>query len=301
MHGKRLSVTVSRAAIRHLALAAGFGGLALLGTGATATAAAPAVSQGLGLAPMHLVGVTSGHGGGATSATSSVCWQSSNWSGYALSGTSSGLPCVPSTGVTYTSVTATWTVPKVSISSRGSSYSAVWTGIDGFTNSNLIQAGTEQDVLSGTPHYDAWWEILPAAETVIPSVPVNPGDSITVNIHQASGSTWSISLTDNSTGKNFTTSQSYSGSGTSAEWIVEAPQVGGRVATLANYGSATFDKGTVNGSSVVLKAGTAGEIVQRSGFRTAVVSVPSTPDTGSPAGDGFAAAYGSSQPSAPSS
>ena len=298
MDGKRLSVTVSRAAIRHLALAAGFGGLTLLGTGATVTAAAPVASQAFRLAPMHLVGVTSGHGGGgATSATSSVCWKSSNWSGYALSTSApSGLPCVPGSGATYTSVTASWTVPTVTSGSRGSSYSAVWTGIDGFTNSNLIQAGTEQDVLSGTPHYDAWWEILPAAETVIPSVPVGPGDSITVNIHQVSGSTWFISLSDISTGKSFTTTQTYTGAGTSAEWIVEAPTVGGRQATLANYKSATFDLGTANGRSPGLISGSAGEIVQGSGFRTQVVSVPSSPDSDS---DGFACAYGAAQPPAP--
>lgn len=302
MDGKRLSVTGLGATLRRLALTAGIGGCALLGTGATATTALPAIS--LHLAPVHLVGVTSGHGGGGASATSSVCWASSNWSGYALSTSSpSGLPCVPGSGVHYASVTGHWTVPAVTAGSR-STYSAVWTGIDGFTNSNLIQSGTEQDVINGRTVYDAWWEILPAAETVIPTITVLPGDSITVNIHQVSGIIWSISLTDN--GKTghpaqapFSITQSYTGSGTSAEWVVEAPTVGGRQSTIANYGQAIFDDGTVNGSPVVLQNGTSGELVQKSRFGTQVTSIASAPDTGSPAADGFAAAYGSTAPAAP--
>jgi hypothetical protein len=302
MDGKRLSVTVSRAAIRHLALAAGFGGLALLGTGATVTAAAPAVAQALGLAPaMHLRGVTQGHGhsgGGGGGGTSPICWASSNWSGYALSENAvSGASCVPPTNTVYTSVSATWTVPTVQ-ATTGTSYSAVWTGIDGFTNTSLIQAGTEQDIVNGKTHYDAWWEILPAAETVVSSV--NPGDSITVTISKGTGSSWTISLTDNK-GGSFTRTETYTGPGASAEWVVEAPTVGGRVATLAPYGSTVFDLATANGAAVQLPANSGGEMVQGSRFNSQVVSIPSEPDTGSPAGDGFAAAYGSTQPKPPSS
>ena len=47
---------------------------------------------------------------------------------------------------------------------------------------------------------------------------------------------WSITLTDSSNGNSFTTTGlAYAGPGTSAEWIVEAPTVGGRLATLARY------------------------------------------------------------------
>jgi hypothetical protein len=207
-------------------------------------------------------------------------------------------------------VRATWTVPAVPSGGRQTSYSAAWTGIDGFTNSNLIQAGTEQDVIRGVPHYAAWWEILPAAETVIPSITVEPGDSITVSIAQVAGTTsgttspWAITLTDNGQAHHaaqlpFTTTQAYSGPGTSAEWILEAPQVGGRIATLAPYGSTTFDLGSANGASPGLAAGSSGEMTQGSFFRSAVVSIASAPDTGAPGGDGFAAAYGSVAPPAP--
>ena len=47
--------------------------------------------------------------------------------------------------------------------SRGP-YSSSWIGIDGLANRDLIQTGTDSDYVDGSPHYDAWWEILPAAE-----------------------------------------------------------------------------------------------------------------------------------------
>jgi len=202
-------------------------------------------------------------------------------------------------------------------SSRSSSYSAAWAGIDGFTNSNLIQAGTEHDYTGGKAHYSAWWEILPAPETVIPLISVLPGDSITVSITKeasaitsptmCSAGQWLITLTDSGSGTHaaqseFATCQSYSGPGTSAEWIFEAPQVNGRIATLAQYGSTIFDLGKANGLNPGLVAGTGGEMAQGSFFRSQVVSVPSGPDTGTPSpGDGFAVAYGSSAPTAPTS
>jgi hypothetical protein len=243
-----------------------------------------------------------------TAGASTPCWASSNWSGYALSQTSPpGLPCVPASGKTYTAVSGTWTVPAVTGGGRQSAYSAAWTGIDGFTNSSLIQAGTEQDVIKGVAHYAAWWEILPAAETVIPSITVEPGDSITVSIVQVAGTSWKITLTDNGQPGTpghvaqppFWTTQTYTGPGTSAEWILEAPQVGGRIATLAPYGSTNFDLGSADSASPGLVGGTSGELTQSSFFRSTVVSIASAPDTGTPAGDGFATAYGSVAPAAP--
>ncbi len=263
----------------------------------------------LRLLPSHLLGTaaTKARGSTTTSSSSLPCWASSNWSGYAVSETSpSGLSCLPASGTAYTSVTGTWTVPTVTGSRGSSTYSAAWTGIDGFTNSHLIQAGTEQDYTGGSAHYSAWWEILPAAETPISSIAVEPGDSITVSITQVSSQQWSITLTDNGQTSHgaqpsFTTTQSYSGPGTSAEWILEAPEVNGRQATLAQYGSTTFDLSTVNGVSPNLRAGTDGELVQGSFRRSQVVSIPSGPDTGTPPGDGFAVAYGSTAPPPPSS
>lgn len=206
-------------------------------------------------------------------------WASSNWSGYAV------------TGSIYHSVTARWTVPGVT-GSRKATYSSDWVGIDGYNNSDLIQTGTESDYYNGSAHYGAWWEILPAAETVIPSITVKPGDTITASIAKGSGSSWTITITDG--GQSFTTTQTYTGPQTSAEWIEEAPSLGGRVATLANYGHTTFDPGTVNGANPGLTASDGGVMVQK----RVQVSTPSNPDSDT---DGFNIAYGASAPAPPPS
>jgi hypothetical protein len=246
------------------------------------------------------VGATTSHSVGAATTAASVRhspaaprvphagignagWSSSNWSGYAVSG---------GTGA-YHAITGAWTVTAVA-KSRRATYSSSWIGIDGYNNSNLIQTGTEADYYNGSAHYDAWWEILPAAETVIPSISVRPGDHMTADIHLLSGNSWSITIQDTTTGQSFTTNQTYSGPGTSAEWIEEAPQVGGRVAALANFGEVTFDPGTVNGGNPGLTAAESGVMVQKG----VQVSTPSNPDADT---DGFNVAYGSSQPSPPAS
>ncbi|MBV9944523.1 MAG: hypothetical protein JO262_20525 [Solirubrobacterales bacterium] len=210
--------------------------------------------------------------------TRAAGWASSNWSGYALSGSG------------YSSVTGQWIVPAVA-ASRTATYSADWVGIDGFNNSNLIQTGTESDYYNGRMHYGAWWEILPAAETVIRSIVVHPGDTVTASITKVSGSSWRITITDG--GQTFTTTRTYTGPQTSVEWIEEAPSVGGRVAPLANYGQTTFDPGTVNGQSPSLGSSNGGVMVQGG-----QVSTPSGPDSDA---DGFNIAYGSSAPAPPSS
>jgi hypothetical protein len=208
-------------------------------------------------------------------------WASSNWSGYAI------------TGSGFNSVTDQWTVTTAA-RSRKQTYSSEWVGIDGYNNSSLIQTGTESDYYGGSAHYYAWWEILPAAETVIPSISVRPGDVMTASITHGTGSSWTITITDTRTGARFTTTQTYTGPQTSAELIEEAPTVGGRVGTLADYGLATFDPGTVNGVNPRLTANESGVMVQK----RVQVSTPSNPDTDT---DGFNAAYGSSAPPPPSS
>jgi Peptidase A4 family len=206
-------------------------------------------------------------------------WASPNWSGYAISGS------------TYSSVTAKWVVPAVAPSQKAT-YSSNWVGIDGYNNSSLIQTGTESDYYNGSTHYDAWWEILPAAETVIPSISVKPGDTVTASITKGSGSLWTITITDGS--QSFTTTQTYTGPQSSAEWIEEAPAVGGRVAPLAHFGQTTFDPGTVNGGNPHLTASDGGVMVQR----RVQVSTPSNPDADT---DGFNVAYGATAPAPPPS
>ncbi len=214
-------------------------------------------------------------------------WGSSNWSGYAI------------TGRTYTAVTAHWVVPQVQTPPtkrlrKKSAYSSSWVGIDGYGNSDLIQAGTEQDWIGGrvgSAFYQAWWEILPNYETPI-SLAVNPGDAMVVTITKGAPK-WTITIADTTTGQSFTTEQSYSGPEASAEWIQEAPTIGNHVATLANDSTVTFNPGTVNAANPGLVPADAGVMIKK----RKQISTPSSPNT---AGNGFAVAYGAVAPPAPS-
>ena len=209
-----------------------------------------------------------------------AAWSSSNWSGYAKTGT-------------YTSITGKWTVPSVSATSSAT-YSSTWIGIDGFTNSSLIQTGTEQDYYNGAAHYGAWWEILPAPATFV-SLTVHAGDHMSASIKKSSSSNnWTITLSNTTTGKSFTTTKTYTGPHSSAEWIEEAPTVNSRQANLAHYKTFTFDPATANGANPKISTSNRGVMIQNG----KQVSTPSNPDSDT---DGFRAAYGATAPSPPSS
>jgi hypothetical protein len=275
---------VARATARVVLLVTvGFSGTAVLMS--TIVQGEPAVPA-LGLHPNHMVGKP---GVGKDASIAAIGWASTNWSGYAVS-------AAPSSR--FTSVSAQWKVPAVRSTQRAS-YSAAWVGIDGFTNSFLIQTGTEQDYYSGGGHYSAWWTT--SAQNFLEQriqKPVASGDPIVATIAGV-GTSWTMTIADRSSVHPWTFTQgpiTYTGPGSSAEWILEAPTVGGRVGTLAHYSSpTTFDPGTANGTTPNLQPSEAGELVQG---RSQIVSVPSTPDVER---DGFNISYGSSAPSPPAS
>jgi hypothetical protein len=219
-----------------------------------------------------------------------------NWSGYYVNSPNAGA---------FTAVTGCWDVPSVSPSAVVPAYSSAWVGIDGTQNKDLIQTGTEQDWSSSTGQapfaadYFAWWEILPAQATQITTISVTPGDDMCASIGEigASGQ-WTISLTDETSGRTFSTVQGYAGPADSAEWIVEAPfATDGSYScgpcTLANYGQTTFSQLSEDGLDPELTPVNGLEMVQPPGT---VVSIPSNPDSD---GNGFNLAYGSAQPAPP--
>lgn len=106
-------------------------------------------------------------------------------------------------------------------------------------------------------------------------------------------STWALTLSDTTQGWIFTETLSYSGPGASAEWILEAPTVGNRVATLANYGTTEFQLAAIDGGSgnAELTASEGGDMVSGN----TIVSIPSAPA----GGDAFNIAYGSTAPASP--
>ncbi len=163
---------------------------------------------------------------------------STNWAGLAENGT------------TYTGVSASWSVPTV-LPSIPLQVSSSWVGIDGYSNRDLIQTGTEEDTSGGATTYYAWYEILPAPETRISGMTVHAGDQMAADIFQVSPhtpttqGTWAISITDQTTAHNYTHDFPYGGGGTdgqpanSAEWIQEMTGTSPK-APLANFGTANF-------------------------------------------------------------
>jgi len=145
-----------------------------------------------------------------------------------------------------TAVSSTFVVPAAGLVPPG--FAATWTGIGGYNTSDLIQAGASEDSLPSNDvfgsQYYAWYELLPASETQItgctgdPNCTVTPGDTISVTISQVSGSTWNVAMTD-AGHWSWSKQVSYTSSGSSAEWILEAPTVEAQT-LLANVGTASF-------------------------------------------------------------
>ena len=176
-------------------------------------------------------------------------------------------------------------------------YSSTWVGIDGYNSDvypYLIQAGTEQDWVRRKAVYQAWWEILPAAERPIPSLTIHPGDAMTVSIVEGASTHWTITVSDTTTHRSFSIVRTFYGPRSSAEWIQEAPTIGRKVATLADDSNVAFDLGRADSLNPAFNANERGVMVQGG----VAVSTPSTPN---PNTDGFAVAYGRFAPPAPSS
>jgi serine protease len=157
---------------------------------------------------------------------------STNWSGYFVEGGSSG---------PFTGVTGTFTVPSLVAPVQAGTWVFEWVGIDGATNTSLIQAGVAEYGCGSQECLTPWWEVLPAAATDIPMA-VAANDQVTVTIAQVSGSAWDITLADDTTGHTFSQAVTYTGPGASAEWIVEDPTNAqtGTLSPFADYTLTTF-------------------------------------------------------------
>ncbi|KAI0451146.1 peptidase A4 family-domain-containing protein [Xylaria acuta] len=175
--------------------------------------------------------------------------QSSNWGGSAI--VTSGV----------TEVSGTFTVPKPSIPSGGSSSrdycGAAWVGIDGYSNSALIQTGVLWCVQGTSFEYEAWYEYLPAALIGYSGFSVTSGNSVTVTVTKTStsGGTTTISANGRSASHTFS-GQSTKLQGASAEWIVEDFTSGSSLVPFADFGTVTFTGATavINGATVQASA-----------------------------------------------
>jgi len=221
-----------------------------------------------------------------------------NWSGYAQSTKTDG---------TFTAVKDYWTVPTVT-TKAGDQYSSDWVGIDGFSNQTLVQDGTEADNINGTVKYDAWTEILPASEVVIPGLVISPGNSMEGLVEETKPGTWKMTVFDLTTGKSGGRTVKYSSPGLSVEVIHERPEVGGGLANLATTTNVTFDPGSLSTAPPgtptwkpllkVVTGATLNEIFMLNNPGTAIIASPSAPDSDS---DGFTVADGATSPPPPKS
>ncbi len=160
--------------------------------------------------------------------------ESTNWSGQIASGT------------TFTGISADWVVPTVqpTASLEGS---ATWIGIDGGPSSpsSIIQTGTTQATLGGATGYYAWYELFPNSAVVLGAV--SPGDQMQAEIVQNSGTNWTLSIADVTSGNSVSGPLTYTGPGLSAEWIEELPTATSPPQPyLANFGSAQFTQLALN-------------------------------------------------------
>ncbi len=287
-----------RSSLFAVALAGTLWGGAIV-VGAT-SAAAPAGAAGAGgralLAPLP---------GGASPNASIQGFSklgSYNWSGWAQGGAKG----------TYQSVVDTWQVPTVNTSVSGTQYSSDWVGIGGLNDGTLVQAGTEADNLNGTAFYQAWTEVLPAAEDPL-TLTVHPGDKIKTTVKLSAG-VWHMKVKDVTTGQSAsrTATQASAGSSeASAEAIHERPCIAdgctsvNDLANLTQTTNVTFDPGkyghTSTPSTPLMNAATGAtvdQIFMLNNADTAYIASPSNPDSDN---DGFTVADGSTQPPPPSS
>jgi hypothetical protein len=166
---------------------------------------------------------------------------STNWSGYATY----------KTGTTFTDVKGTWVQPAATCPSRKAQYSSFWVGIDGYNSNSVEQTGTDADCVGkNNPSYYAWYEMYPNPPVNL-SMTITPGNTISAEV-SASGNSFTLTITNVTTGATFTTTQTLNGAAkTSAEWVAEAPslcRVQCTVAPLANFGTVNFSGSFTTGN-----------------------------------------------------
>ena len=84
------------------------------------------------------------------------------------------------------------------VTGKGTAYSSVWVGIDGYTSSTVEQIGTESDIVNGVPEYSVWYETYPQGSVDITTMKVSPGDSVSASVQYVIGGIFQLTITDTS-------------------------------------------------------------------------------------------------------
>ena len=197
---------------------------------------------------------------------------STNWSG--------GVVFAPA-GQPFSWIEADWVIPDVDAPTEGQwYYCANWIGIDGDGSADVCQIGIECEVYrSGNSiirNIYPWWEWFPEAEVAITNFGVSPGDMVTALLCTSGGgaSEASAYFTNRTTGAttslSFTAPAGTSLAGNCAEWVVEAPTVGGQQSAMADYGEVFFSvceafAGTIGRGGTTVNGGTGDNINMNDG------------------------------------
>ncbi len=180
-----------------------------------------------------------GHRGRYTTA------ESTNWSGYAVTGSNGA----------FTSVSASWTEPTATCSSSGrgrssDSYAAFWVGLDGYSSDSVEQTGTDSDCSGRTAEYYGWYEMYPAYPVDFSNT-VKPGDAMNASVTFSGTETYTLVLHDATQGWTQTIVKNQSGlDRSSAEVITEAPSSSSGVLPLADFGTVNYSVSAANGTSL---------------------------------------------------
>jgi Peptidase A4 family len=278
------------------------------GVAATALCCSSVFAAGAAVTPKVAAALVSGIGGRLIPAPPprfpGSPTKSYNWSGYAQAGSSG----------TYTGVTAKFKVPTVNASLSGNQYSSDWVGVGGFSEGTLVQAGIEADNFNGSAFYQAWTEILPAAENPL-TLTIHPGDKVTVTVLETATNRWKMTVKDNTLATQASRTVSYNSSGASVEAITERPCIQAPcnlvsdLANLAQTNNETYDPARLTTTPprsapvyhpllTTVAGATLTEIEMVANNGTTVIATPSNPDVDN---DGFVVQDGSTVPPPPPS
>jgi hypothetical protein len=205
--------------------------------------------------------------------------ESTNWSGYA------------DTGSSFSKVTTTFTEPTgTGCSRRTTSLAAFWVGIDGYSSDSVEQDGTLIECYEGTAYYYTWWEMYPTNDIQVVGETLKPGDAISASVVR-SGTSYTLAVTDSTHPANsFTTTQTCSScANSSAEWIAEAPSGSSGVYPLTDFGTVSFANATVTEGSTsgVISSFTDDEIT----MITSSGATEATPSSLNSGGNGFSVTW----------
>jgi hypothetical protein len=148
----------------------------------------------------------------------SVAEQSLNWSGFAVTSSKK-----------FTYAQSRFVQPTLTCTGdHANEWSSNWVGLDGFNNTTVEQDGTAAHCggpNNTTPVYKAWYEMYPAGSVNV--FTVFPGDTINTSV-SFSNSKFTLTVADLTPGHKHSathTAKCASCKRTSAEWIIERPEL----------------------------------------------------------------------------